>query len=168
MKVITSIRLACAMSLMSLLFISSISCKKENTTSGSPIVGSWLIYQGADDDNNNGKIEDSEWQLFTKADYDLYKSLGFTGETVFKGDGTGYLVTTKGGQETFNWNIKADGTFKIEDNGSGISSVFSADPDDTETLYIDAKGDLRNDIVRKVTTFGVVTVVPSGIKFKRN
>lgn len=131
MKVITSIRLAFAMSLMSLLLVSSISCKKENNTANSPIVGSWLIYQGADDDNNNGKIEDSEWHVFTKADYDLYKSLGFTGETVFKGDSTGYLVTTKGGQEGFKWSIKADGNFKIEDSGSGVGGVFSADPNDT-------------------------------------
>lgn len=168
MKVITSIRLAFAMSLMSLLLVSSISCKKENSTANSPIVGSWLIYQGADDDNNNGKIEDSEWQLLTKADYDLFKSLGFTGETVFKGDGTGYLVTTNGGQEIFKWSIKADGNFQLEDSGSNLGGIFTASPDDTETIYVDAKGDLRNDITRNVTSLGIVTKVVSGIKYKRN
>jgi hypothetical protein len=167
MKVMTSIRLACAMSLMSLFFMSSISCKKENTTSGSPIVGSWLLYQGADDDNNDEKIDESEWRLFTKDDYDLFKSMGFTGETVFEGDGTGYLVTTTGGKDPFKWSTKADGTFKFEDTGT-TSSIFTTNPNSTQKLYIDSNGDLREDVVSNVTSLGIVTIVPTGLKFKRN
>jgi hypothetical protein len=168
MKVKISIRLAFVMSLMSLLFMSSISCKKNDTLANSPIVGSWLMYQGADDDNNNGKIEDSEWHVFTKADYDLFKSLGFTGEVVFNGDGTAKLIPTQGTADLFKWTTKADGTFTISEVNSSSSSVFTSSPGDSEILYIDSKGDLRNDVVREVSSAGIVTKVVSGIKFKRN
>jgi hypothetical protein len=170
MKVIISIRIACAMSLMSLIFISSISCKKENALASSPIVGSWLLYQSGEDVNQNGKLEASEWHIFTKDDYDILNVFGITGEVVFNGDGTGKLVPTKGNTDVilFKWSIKADGTYSISDVDPN-SGVFSkVEPGDTETLYIDAKGDLTEEAVRKFTTLGVVSTVASGNKYKRN
>jgi hypothetical protein len=57
MKVITSIRLAFVMSLMSLLFISSIACKKDSILdSTAPIVGKWLMIEAAEDNNNKKAI----------------------------------------------------------------------------------------------------------------
>ncbi len=162
-----SIRLASGLMLLVLLFLSTVSCKKDNNTSNSPIVGSWLMYQGADDDNSNGKIEDSEWRVFTKDDYELIKSLGFTGEVVFNGDGTAKLIPTTGAAEVFKWSTKADGTFQIEDTNA-TSTLFSSDPSDIDKLYIDSNGDLRDESVRNVTSLGVVTVVASGLKFKKN
>jgi hypothetical protein len=170
MKVITSIRMACAMSLMLLIFISSISCKKENALANSPIVGSWLLYQSGEDINQNGKLEASEWRIFTKDDYDILSVFGITGEVIVNGDGTGKLVSTAGNTDVilFKWSIKADGTYSISDVDPN-SGVFSkVEPDETQTLYIDAKGDLTEEAVRKFTTLGVVSTVASGNKYKRN
>jgi hypothetical protein len=170
MKVITSIRMASAMSLMSLIFMSSISCKKENALASSPIVGRWLIYQSGEDDNQNGKLEASEWRIFTKNDYDILSTFGITGEVILNGDGTGKLVSSPGITDVieFKWSIKADGTYSISDVDPN-SGVFSkVEPGDTETLYIDAKGDLTEEAVRKFTTNGVVSTVASGNRYKRN
>jgi hypothetical protein len=170
MKVITSIRMASAMSLMSLIFMSSISCKKENALASSPIVGSWLLYQSGEDINQNGKLEASEWRIFTKNDYDILSTFGITGEVILNGDGTGKLVSSPGITDVieFKWSIKADGTYSISDVDPN-SGVFSkVEPGDTETLYIDAKGDLTEEAVRKFTTNGVVSTVASGNRYKRN
>jgi hypothetical protein len=170
MKVITSIRLACAMSLMSLFFISSISCKKENSLASSPIVGRWLIYQSGEDDNQNGKLEASEWRIFTKNDYDILSTFGITGEVILNGDGTGKLVSSPGITDVieFKWSIKADGTYSISDADPNSSVFAKPEPGETQTLYIDAKGDLTEETVRKFTTLGVVSTVASGNKYKRN
>jgi hypothetical protein len=170
MKVITSIRLAYAMSIMSLFFITSVSCKKENSTSNSPLVGSWLLYQSGEDVNQNGKLEASEWRIFTKNDYDILSTFGITGEVILNGDGTGKLVSSPGITDVieFKWSIKADGTYSVSDVDPN-SGVFSkVEPGDTETLYIDSKGDLTEEAVRKFTTLGVVSTVASGNKYKRN
>jgi hypothetical protein len=167
MKVITSIRFACA---MLLLLVSSISCKKENSTANSPIVGSWLIYQSAEDSNQNGKLESNEWRIYTKDDYDILSLFGITGEVILNGDGTGKLVSSPGITDVigFKWSIKADGTYSISDADPNSGVFAKPEPDETQTLYIDAKGDLTEETVRKFTTLGVVSTVASGNRYKRN
>jgi hypothetical protein len=168
MKVITSIRMAFAMSLMSLFLMSSVSCKKDNDTSNSPLVGTWLLYQSGEDDNQNGKLEDSEWTIFTKKEYDILKAFGITGEIVFNSDGTGKVVAIQGDADIFKWTIKADGTFEVRDVDPNTGVLTPIEVGDTEKFYIDAKGDLSYEAVRKFTTFGVVSTVASGNRFKRN
>jgi hypothetical protein len=164
MKVITSIRMAFA---MSLLFISSMACKKEDATTSSPIVGKWLLYQLAEDDNNNQKIDESEWLVLKKADYDNLKNIGILVETVFEGNGTGYTIDYDGEKEPFKWGIKADGTFYTEDTDPPIPG-FTKNPNTTDVLYIDSNGDLREDRAAQVISLGITTIVPTGLKFKRN
>jgi hypothetical protein len=170
MKVITSIRMASAMSIMSLFLMFSVSCKKENSTSNSPIVGSWLLYQSGEDANQNGKLEASEWHIFTKDDYDILSTFGITGEVILNGDGTGKLVSSPGITDVieFKWSIKADGTYSISDADPNSSVFAKPEPGETQTLYIDAKGDLTEETVRKFTTLGVVSTVASGNRYKRN
>jgi hypothetical protein len=168
MKVITSIRMACAMSIMSLFFMSSVSCKKDNGTSNSPLVGSWLLYQSGEDDNQNGKLEDSEWITFTKNEYDILKTFGITGEIVFNSDGTGKIVAIQGDADIFKWTTKADGTFEIRDADPNAGIFTPIEVGDTEKFYIDAKGDLSYEAVRKFNTIGVISTVAAGNRFKRN
>ncbi len=163
-----SIRLASGLMLLVVLIISNVSCKKENATSNSPIVGKWLMYQTGNDGNENGKLEDSEWTIFTKDDYEFLKFLGITGEVVFNGDGTGKLVASQGDSPLFKWSIKADGSFEITDldPNAGVFKRIAAG--DTEKLFIDAKGDLSYEAVEKTTTNGVTSTIASGSRYKRN
>ena len=161
-----SIRLASELMLLALLSISTISCKKEAAVS--QMVGKWLIYASADDDNGNNKVDDREWKLLSKDDYDALLFFGITGEAIFNADGTGNLVTTDKSQNlTLKWRVKSDGNFEIYDNVISINGTPQSGSNDSAKIYFDAKGEMITEDASTTTVFGVTTTTLSFGKYKK-
>jgi hypothetical protein len=166
MKITNSIRFTIAFMSLMLILMSSISCKKEAAVS--QMVGKWLIYAAADDDNGNSKVDDSEWKLLTKDDYDALLFFGITGEAIFNADGTGNLVTTDKSQNlTLKWRVKSDGNFEIYDNVISINGTTQTGSNDSAKIYFDAKGEMITEDATTTTVFGVTTTTLSFGKYKK-
>jgi hypothetical protein len=166
MKAKNAIRYAWMSTFMFFILFTSISCKKDAAVS--QIVGKWLVYAGADDDNGNSKVDDSEWKLLTKDDYDALLFFGITGEAIFNADGTGNLVTTDKSQNlTLKWRVKSDGNFEIYDNVITINGTPQTGSNDSAKIYFDAKGDMITEDATTTTVFGVTTTTLSFGKYKK-
>jgi hypothetical protein len=166
MKAKIFVRYALIPMFMVLLLISTISCKKEAATSA--LVGKWLLIAAADDDNGNKKVDDSEWNLLTKSDYDALKFFGFTGEVIFNADGTGNLVSSTQSQFfTLKWRVKGDSNFEIYDNVISLDGTSQSVSSSDDKLFIDAKGELISESISTDTVSGTTTTTLSFNKFKK-
>jgi photosystem II stability/assembly factor-like uncharacterized protein len=150
-----SIRFAPTMMLLSLLFLSTISCKKETTPTAQPVVGKWLLYKFAQDANGDKKIDDAEWVEFTEDLNGAFTFLTLTKQVEIVADGSGKLVSSQSTGQSFKWRANSDGTFEIYDVKSPTTiSVLG----DGGKLYIDTKGDLIFEVGDKDVTTGKIKI----------
>lgn len=110
----------CTLAFIAFSAIILISCKK-SSSSASPIVGTWNLYQIAEDDNSNGVADPTE-----------ITPVAGTGESevvTFNNNGSGSVVATYSGStqtEAFIWSLTNSNTsltVTVTGNPPGTNSV---------------------------------------------